>query len=177
MKKTAIIITLVLVAIITAAALWIFRPANPLADYIKRAPILLPPPDNWPPDVIAAFTQFKELKGKWRGDQEHAIVLFFMRYEHMQNSGAEDHNYAPLAKSDVLALLGPPDVESKHRYAYQTVRTEWNAQYLDIFFNRGKACFVGSGSGQCSRLATPEELMKPPDEKESEPGAAPSGDR
>ena len=178
MKKTAIIIALSLVAIITAAVLWIYRPANPLDVYIKRAPILLPPQDSWPPDIIAAFSQFKELKGKWRGDQEYAIVLFFMRYEHMQNTGVKDLSYAPLTKSDVISLLGPPDVESKYRYAYQTARTEWNSQYLDIFFNRGKVCFVGSGSGQCSRKATPEELMIPPDEKETEqggPGYPPQG--
>lgn len=168
MKKTAIIIALFFVALITAAIFWIFRPANPLDDFIKRDPILLPPQDSWPPDIIAAFSQFKELKGKWRGDQEYAIVLFFMRYEHMQNTGDKDHSYASLTKSDVISLLGPPDVESKYLYAYTTARTEWDSQSLDIFFNRGKACFVGSGAGQCSRQATPEELMIPPDEKGTE---------
>ena len=178
MKKTAIIIALFFVALITAALFWIFRPANPLGDFIKRDPILFPPQNSWPPDIITAFSQFKELKGKWRNAQELTIILFTTHYEHRKNTGLEDSNYAPLTKSDVISLLGPPDVESKYRYAYQTARSEWNSQYLDIFFNRGKVCFVGSGSGQCSRQATPEELIIPPDENETEqpvPGYPPQG--
>ena len=177
MNKTAIIISLSLVAIITAAVFWIYRPANPLDVYIKRAPILLPPQDSWPPDIIAAFSQFKELNGKWREKQEHAIVLFAMRYEHRWNIEDEENNYAPLTRKDILALLGPPDNESKHLYSYKTARQGCSVSYLTIFFNKGKVCFIGSGSGLTSN-ATEEELIIPPIEKETEqggPGYPPQG--
>ena len=175
-KKAAAIISVGILAIMAGALFLLYQSSN-MPELSKMPPILFPPKDRWPPDVMATFLQFKDQKGKWREKQEQTIVLFAMRYEHRWNIEVEEDNYAPLTRKDILALLGPPDYESKHLYSYNTARQGCSVSYLTIFFNRGKACFFGSGAGLTSN-ATKEELIIPPDENETEqsvPGYPPQG--
>ena len=160
-KKAAAIISVGIIAIMASALFLLYQSSN-VPELSKRPPILFPPQDRWPPDVMATFSQFKDQKGKWREKQEHAIVLFAMRYEHRWNIEVEEDNYAPLTRKDIVALLGPPDSESKYRYSYQTARAGCSVSYLDVFFNKGRACIIGSSVGLTSN-ATEDELMVPPD--------------
>ena len=164
--KGAAIISLGILVILASAILWLYHSSN-VPEHSKRPPILFPPQDDWPPEVIAAFTQFKEQKGKWREKQELAIVRFAMRYEHRWNVEYKGEDYAPLTRKDIISLLGSPDSESKYLYSYQTARAGCSVSYLDVFFNKGKACTIGSGVGLTSN-ATEDELMVPPDDNETE---------
>ena len=167
MKKTAVIFTLCLTATISACILWLYQ-RPPIPEFSRKDPILFPPEENWPNEVIAAFTQFKELKGRWRENQERIILDFARRCNIECNNGLEEDNSAPLTTNDILNLLGPPDVASMHRYSYLTARTYSSDSYLEIYFNRGKTCLVTSGSGLCSQRAEIDELMMLPNEKETE---------
>ena len=175
-KKAAAIISVGFLAIMAGALFLLYQSLN-VPELSKRPPILFPPQDRWPPDVKAAFTHFKALKGKWRGDQEQSIVQFSMLCEYKQNPDYGEYKSAPLTRKDILTLLGPPEHESKYCYSYKTERRGCSVSYLTIFFNRGKACLIGSGSGLTSN-ATEEELIIPPDENETEqagPGYPPQG--
>ena len=169
MKKTAIIITLCLAAIISAGILWFYqRPSIPA--FSKRDPILFPPQDNWPPEVISAVDQFKELKGKWREEPEIPIAMFAHRCRQTKFENSSAPNSAPLTKSDVSRLFGDPDIKQEYEWHYFTARSEWSAGYLTIYFNKDKVTFIGGSAGLCARKATADELMMPPEDNETEQG-------
>ena len=176
MKKKAIIITCGLLVAVAVALFWQYRSSN-IPEHSKRPPILFPPQGDWPPDVITATTEFKELNGKWREAQQHTIVRFAERCRHKWNIETDEDKLVPLTKKDILTLLGPPDSESDHQYYYQTARTGCSVSFLDIYFNMDKVCLIGFSVGLTSN-ATEDELMVPPDDNETEqggPGYPPQG--
>ena len=126
MKKTAVIITLCLIAIISAGIFWLYqRPSIP--EFSRKDPLLFPPYEYWPPEVISAIKQFKELKGKWREEPERPIYMFARGCRQSQFENSTAPNSAPLTKSDVSRLFGDPDIIQEYEWHYYSARSEWSA--------------------------------------------------
>ena len=153
MKKTTIILCLGLVAIITALLLWLYRPADEF-DPSNRKPLLFPPQEDWPTNVIKSIEQFRMMPETNRIAQGYEFRRFSRWYEYQQDFNNIEPDAKPLMKDDIRRLFGTPSGEIKEMniWFYRTEITEGAITCMDFYFNRNKLSAVSESVGS---LASP----------------------
>ena len=175
MKKTAIILILGLVAIIAALLLWLYRPVDEF-DPSQRKPLLFPPQESWPTNVLESIELFRVMPETNRIAQGHEFCRFTRWYEYQQEYNNVDPDSIPLMKEDIRRLFGAPsgEIEDRNIWFYRTEITEGAISCLDFYFNRNKlsAVFESVGSLSSPIINTTETHSG---SEQSGPGYPPQG--
>ena len=109
----------------------------------RGPPLLFPPQQDWPTNVLAAIVQFRELSGKPRIDQSIEIQSFVRQYEIALKDGRADPRYNSLTKDDFRRLLGPPDFIKKYLWGYTLTSTGTSASWLELYFSNNRLINMG----------------------------------
>ena len=109
----------------------------------RGAPLLFPPQQDWPTNVLAAIVQFRELSGNPRIDQSIEIHSFVRQYKMALKDGRADPRHTPLTKEDCQRLLGPPDFAKQYLWGYIITNTGASASWLELYFSNNRLINMG----------------------------------
>ena len=112
-------------------------------ELAKGPPLLFPPQQEWPANVLTAIEQFRNSSAKPRIEQSVEIRSFFRQYEMKLKENRADPRYIPLTKDDFVRLLGPPDFAKQYLWGYIITSTGTSASWLELYFSKNKLINMG----------------------------------